>query len=180
MESLKGQFLIATPNLLDPNFNGTVILVIQHDDKGALGVVINRPLDVTVQQACEQIMGTGCEAGGVLHHGGPCEAMLVVIHTEASAGETEILPGLYFTTAKDRVESLLENPIAEMKFIVGYSGWGAGQLEEELETGSWLICPATAERVFGSPENLWSRLNTEANLSKWVDPGRIPDDPSVN
>lgn len=180
MESLKGQFLIAVPKLLDPNFSGTVILMIQHDDNGALGVVMNRPLEVTVQQACEQILGTGCEAGGVLHHGGPCEAMLGAIHTEESAGEMEIIPGLYFSITKERVESLLENPIAEMKFFVGYSGWGAGQLEEEFEAGSWLAFPATAERVFGSPENLWSRLNTEANLSKWVDPERIPDDPSVN
>ena len=180
MDSTKGKFLIASPKLADPNFSRTVVLMVQHDEKGALGVVVNRPLDVTVQQACEQVLGTGCEVNGVLHHGGPCEALLMVVHTDESNGETEIVPGLFFTTAKDSVEQLLENPMAEMKFFVGYSGWGPGQLEGEFETGSWTLTPATPERVFGPVENLWTRLTTEANLSKWVDPRRIPEDPSVN
>jgi putative transcriptional regulator len=180
MDSTKGKFLIASPKLADPNFSRTVVLMVQHDEKGALGVVVNRPLDVTVQQACEQVLGTGCEVSGVLHHGGPCEALLMVVHTDESNAETEIVPGLFFTTAKDSVEQLLENPMAEMKFFVGYSGWGPGQLEGEFETGSWTLTPATPERVFGPIENLWTRLTTEANLSKWVDPRRIPEDPSVN
>jgi len=180
MRSLKGQFLIASPKLLDPNFARSVVLLIQHDAKAALGVVINRPLDVTLQQACEQSLGAGCELDGVLHHGGPCEAMLVVLHTDESAAEAQVLPGVYFTTSKDRVEQLLENPGSQMKFFVGYSGWGPGQLEEEFESGSWVSMPAVADRVFGPTENLWSRLSAEAGLSKWVDPARIPDDPSVN
>jgi len=180
MKSVKGQFLVASPQLGDSNFNQTVVLMIQHDKKGALGVVLNRPMEVTVQQACEQVLGSGCEAGGVLHHGGPCEAMLMVVHTNQSVGEIEVLPGLYFTTAKDRVEQLLESNTGDMKFFVGYSGWEAGQLEEEFETGSWLTIPATTGRVFGPSESLWLKLNTEANLSKWVDPNWIPEDPSVN
>jgi putative transcriptional regulator len=180
MDSTKGKFLIASPKLVDPNFTKTVVLMVQHDEKGALGVVVNRPLEVTVQQACEQVLGSGCEVGGVLHHGGPCEALLMVLHTDEANGETEVLPGLYFTTAKDSVERLLENPVDEMRFFVGYSGWGPGQLEAEFETGSWFTTPATSDRVFGAVENLWTRLTTEANLSKWVDPSRIPDDPSVN
>jgi putative transcriptional regulator len=180
MESTKGKFLIASPKLVDPNFAKAVVLMVQHDEKGALGVVVNRQLEVTVQQACEQVLGSGCEVSGFLHHGGPCEALLMVVHTDEDNAETAILPGVYFTTAKDSVEQLLENPVDEMRFFVGYSGWGAGQLEAEFETGSWLIMPATSERIFGPIENLWTRLTTEANLSKWVHPTRIPDDPSVN
>jgi putative transcriptional regulator len=67
-----------------------------------------------------------------------------------------------------------------MKFVVGYSGWGSGQLESELQTGSWLIAPATIDRVFGPTEALWSRLVTEANLRPWIDPKLIPEDPSMN
>jgi putative transcriptional regulator len=180
MKSLKGQFLIAAPKLVDPNFNETVVLMVQHDDNGALGVVVNRPLEVTVQQASEQVLGTSCEASGVLHLGGPCEQMLMVIHTDKSSAESEILPGLYVTSTKDGVEHLMEHPASEMKFFVGYSGWSPGQLEGEFETGSWTTAPATAVRVFGPAENLWARLNSEATLSKWVHPSRIPDDPSVN
>jgi putative transcriptional regulator len=180
MPSLKGQFLIASPKLVDPNFARSVILMIQHDSKAALGVVVNRPLEVTLQQACEQALGAGCEFDGVLHHGGPCEAMLVVIHTDESAAEAQVMPGLYFTTTRDRVEQLLENPASQMKFFVGYSGWGPGQLEAEFETGSWIAVSATSDRVFGPTENLWTRLSTEAGLSKWIAPERIPDDPSVN
>lgn len=180
MDSTKGKFLIAGPTLLDPNFSRAVILMVQHDDKGALGVVVNRPLEVSVQQACEQVLGTGCEVAGFLHHGGPCEAMLMVVHTDEARGEAQVLPGLYFTTAKERVEELLESTGVEMKFFVGYSGWGPGQLEGEFESGSWVTTPASPERVFGPVENLWARLTTESGLSKWVDPARIPDDPSVN
>ncbi len=180
MTSLKGKFLIASPKLADPNFARTVVLLVQHDDNGALGVIVNRPLDVTVQQACEQVLGTGCEVGGVLHHGGPCEAMLMVVHTDKPSGEAEVFPGLYFTTTKEHVEELFENPVSEMKFFVGYAGWSPGQLESELETDSWLLTPASKDRLFSPPENLWNRLSTEANLSKWIDPNRIPEDPSVN
>ncbi len=180
MQSLKGSFLIASPQLADPNFVKTVVLMVQHNDEGALGLILNRPLEVTIQQACEQVLGSGCEVDGPLHQGGPCEAMLMVLHTDPAAAENEVIPGLYFTTARDRVEQLLESPGAEMKFFVGYAGWGPGQLEEELKTGSWLLAGATPERVFGSPEQLWSRLNTEAKLNPWIDPKRIPDDPSVN
>ncbi|HSV15336.1 MAG TPA: YqgE/AlgH family protein [Tepidisphaeraceae bacterium] len=180
MKSTKGKFLIASPKLTDPNFAQAIVLMVQHDEKGALGVVINRPLEVTVQQACEQVLGTGCEVGGVLHHGGPCEALLMVIHTDEDNGEAEVIPGVYFTTAKESLELLLDNPADDMRFFVGYSGWGPGQLEAEFETGSWTTTPATAERIFGPVENLWTRLNTEVNLSKWVHPTRIPEDPSVN
>jgi len=180
MNSLKGQFLVASPKLLDPNFAQTVVLMVQHDAKGALGLVINRPLDITVREACEQTMGNGCEVEGVIHQGGPCEEMLMVIHANQLAGEAEILPNLYFSTTRDQVENLLEDPQGPMRFFVGYSGWGPGQLEGEFETGSWLAIPATADRIFGPTENLWMRLHTEANLCKWVHPSRIPDDPSTN
>ena len=64
MKSLKGQFLIAAASLADPNFSRSVVLVLQHDDGGALGVVVNRPLDVTVRQACEQVLGVECDVDG--------------------------------------------------------------------------------------------------------------------
>ncbi len=182
MKSLKGHFLIASPNLADSNFSRSVVLMLQHDQNGALGVVINRMLDVTVKQACDRALETDCDIEGNLHQGGPCEALLMVLHADAGIDDDEdaVLPGLHFSTDKDTIEYLVRNPPANLKFVVGYSGWGAGQLEAELKTGSWLIAPATVDRVFGPHHSLWSRLVSEANVSQWIDPKLIPDDPSSN
>jgi putative transcriptional regulator len=182
MKSLKGHFLVAAPSLTDSNFTQAVVLMLQHDQNGALGVVINRVLEVTVKQACEQVLETRCDIDANLHQGGPCEALLMVLHRDESLDldDEPVLPGLHFSTDKDTIEHLVRNPASDLKFVVGYSGWGAGQLEEELKTGSWLITPATIDRVFGPFESLWNRLVTEANLSQYIDPRLIPDDPSMN
>jgi putative transcriptional regulator len=182
MKSLKGHFLVAAPTLKDPNFTRAVVLMLRHDEDGALGVVINRSSEVTVRQACEQVTGTDFDIEGNLFQGGPCEAILMALHSDpfVDTGDEPVLPDLYFSTDKDALEHLLRDPSENLKFIVGYSGWQAGQLEQELKTGSWIITPATIARVFGPQEKLWTRLFTESNLSKWVDPSRIPDDPSVN
>jgi putative transcriptional regulator len=182
MKSLKGHFLVASPSLTDSNFNQAVVLMLQHDQNGALGVVINRELGVTVKQACQQVLETDCEIDASLHQGGPCEALLMVLHADATIDPDDeaVIPGLHFSTDKDTIEHLLRHPPGALKFVVGYSGWASGQLEEELKSGSWLVTPATIDRVFGPFELLWNRLVSEANLSQWIDPRLIPDDPSVN
>jgi putative transcriptional regulator len=187
MKSLAGQFLIAASSLTDPNFSRSVVLVLQHDDGGALGVVVNRPLDVTVRQACEQVLGVECDVDGALHQGGPCEALMMVLFPapdgddaeDDGGGGNDVVPGLRATSDKDVIERLLRVG-GSMKVIVGYSGWGAGQLEGEMKSGSWLVVPATAARALGPAGPLWTRLVTESNLGKFVDPKWIPDDPSVN
>ena len=183
MNPLTGSFLIAAPSLEDPNFHRAVILVLKHDDQGALGVVINRPIDVTIKQACEQVLDQTCDLDGVLHQGGPCEAVLMVIFRatdDDGLDEGSFMFEHYFSTDKQTIERVLKDPPADLKFVVGYSGWSAGQLESEIEAGSWLKLEATPERIFGPTAPLWTRLITEANLSKFVDPKRIPDDPSLN
>ena len=180
MASLKGQFLIAAASLADPNFSRSVVLILQHDDGGALGVVVNRQLEVTVRQACEQVLGVACEVDAPLHHGGPCEAVMMVLYPVDDGDADDAVPGLRFTTDKAVIETLLRDGPAGLKVVVGYSGWGAGQLEGEMRTGSWLTVPASADRALGPAGPLWTRLVTEANLGKFVDPKWIPDDPSVN
>ena len=182
MKSLKGHFLIAAPSLTESNFRQSVILLLQHDDNGALGVVINRTIDVTVKQACEQVLEADCDVEGSLHQGGPCQALLMVLHNDdqIAADDDAVLPGLYYTTEKDMIEMLLREPPSKLKFIVGYSGWSGGQLEEELKSGSWLLTPASLQRVFGPIDSLWNRLVSEASLSQWLNPKLIPEDPSLN
>src|ERR1700733_15308705 len=112
MKSLKGHFLVASPSLTDSNFSQAVVLILQHDQNGALGVVINRELEVTVKQACEQVLETDCDIEANLHQGGPCEALLMVLHADKSPDPDDepVLPGLHFSTDKDTIEYLLRNP----------------------------------------------------------------------
>jgi len=180
MASLAGHFLIAAPRLMDPNFFRTVILMVQRDENGSLGLVLNRPLSVTIKDVCRDALEQDCEIEGVMYQGGPCPGPLMAVHTFDTAAQTLVADGLHFTTEKDRLVLLLHEQPATARFFVNYSGWTAGQLEAELEEGSWLTLPATIEQVFSSTDQLWTKLTKAATLGKWVPLDRIPDDPSVN
>jgi len=184
MDSLQGQLLIASAKLVDPNFVRSVIVMVQHGDEGALGLVVNRPLDTTMKEVCEKALDLPCEVDGQLHQGGPCEGPLMVVHTHETASDLEVFPGVYFTTDKNKIEWLMQhNDDAAIKFFVGYAGWAPGQLEGEIESESWLIAPADARQVLdgsGGGEERWSKLMTQLTLGKYLDPTRIPDDPSLN
>jgi len=180
MPSFAGHFLIASPRLMDPNFFHTVVLLVQHDENGSLGLVLNRPLSATVADVCRDSLELDCAIEGFLHQGGPCPGPLMAIHTFDGAAQTPVVDGIHFTTEKDRLELLMAEADATARFFVNYSGWTAGQLEAEIDEGSWLTLPATTADVFASTDQLWTRLSKMATLSKWVKPDRIPDDPSVN
>jgi putative transcriptional regulator len=180
MESTQGKLLLASPRLLDPNFSHTVVLMVQHNEQGALGLILNRPLQISVRQACEQSLGEPCEVDGMLHQGGPCEGPLMVLHANEMSKDADVLPGVFFTTEKSKIESLLKQQISSARYFVGYSGWTAGQLEAEMELDSWVIADAVPENVFGDEDNLWTRLIRQRLLGPWIDPSDMPDDPSVN
>jgi putative transcriptional regulator len=180
MESMKGKLLIASSRLGDPNFARAVLLMIQHNEDGALGLILNRPLETTLREACEQSLGESCEIEDVLYQGGPCEGPLMVVHTNELAKDTDVLPGIFFTAEKSKIETLLNEPSQTARFFVGYAGWSAGQLESELEIDSWLIAPAEVQHIFRGGENLWSKIMTQRMLGQEIDPATIPDDPSMN
>ena len=183
MKSLQGQLLIASSLLVDPNFSRSVLLMIQHGEEGALGVILNRPLKITIQTAWEQISEGPCHADGFLHQGGPCEGPLMVLHTRKALSQVEVLPGLYFSTEKDAVEQLVSTSEGALKFFVGYAGWGPGQLEGEMEEGGWLATPITSGEIFSSDDENWNRIRTIAARSAafpWLDPATFPSDPSAN
>ena len=183
MKSLQGQLLVASPKLVDPNFFHTVVLIVQHNDEGALGLVLNRPLQTTVKDMWEQVAEEEAEVEGVLHQGGPMEGPLMVVHADDAHAEIEVTKDLYFCTSRDRVEKLMEEGSTPMKFFVGYAGWTTGQLEAEMAESSWLTTPATPKFVFEGDEHLWSdlvRAISRTAVTGLVDPKRIPDDPSVN
>jgi putative transcriptional regulator len=183
MKSLQGHLLVASPTLVDPNFFHTVVLIVQHNDDGALGLVLNRPLQTSVKDMWQEVGDGACEVEGQLHQGGPCEGPLMVVHGEDMYAEIEVTKGLYFCTSRDRVEKLIADNSCPMKFFVAYAGWTAGQLEAELDESSWMTAPASAKVVFEGDEHLWSdlvRAISRAAVTGLVDPKRIPEDPSVN
>jgi len=180
MESTQGKLLLASPRLVDPNFARSVVLMIQHNEQGALGLILNRPLQISVQKACEESLGEPCEVEGVLHQGGPCEGPLMVLHGNEMVKDADVLPGVFFTTEKSKIESLLKHQIGQARYFVGYAGWSPGQLEEEMELNSWIVADAASANVFDEKGNLWAKLMRQRLLGQWVDPSRIPDDPTVN
>jgi putative transcriptional regulator len=180
MDSTQGKLLLASPRLADPNFARSVVLMIQHNAEGALGLILNRPLEITVRQACEQSLGEECEVDEYLYQGGPCEGPLMVVHGNEMAKDADVLPGVFFTTEKAKIEGLLKQQIALARYFVGYAGWSAGQLEAEMEIESWIVADAAPANIFEGEANLWMKLMRGRVLGQWVDPSRIPDDPTVN
>jgi putative transcriptional regulator len=183
LQSLKGHLLVASPKLRDPNFFHAVILMVQHDEKGSLGLVLNRPTDLSVRHAWKKLSQTPCEIEGHLHQGGPCESMLMALHTDVEASDLEVFEGVQFSTTKDAIEHLVAQGAGQVRLYVGYAGWSAGQLEGELAEGAWLTIPATEARVFDPREHSWQhlfRLIGRQTLLQMLDPKLVPDDPAVN
>jgi putative transcriptional regulator len=185
MKSLQGQLLVASPKLQDPNFFRSVVLIVQHNDDGALGLVLNRPLEPTIDSVWDQVSEGPCLSDAHLHRGGPCDGPLMVLHTDDDHSQIEVLGGVHFTTEKDAVEQLVSDPTGKpLKFFLGYAGWSAGQLEGELSEQAWVTIDGTAEQVFlEDVEPQWDALRRaigRATAAPWIDPKFIPDDPSVN
>jgi putative transcriptional regulator len=182
MNSLRGHLLIASNRLGDPNFARTVILIVQHDENGAVGLVLNRPLEITVKEACREVLEGQCVVDKPLFHGGPCPGPLMAINRHPSGDDGQVAKGVYFTSEIFQIEPLLRDDGTSARFFIGYAGWGAGQLESEINDLAWLTTPAQSRHVFefGDPRRLWSRTMTEVTIGKWIDPDRLPEDPSLN
>jgi putative transcriptional regulator len=184
MASLQGQLLVASPQMRDPNFHRSIILIVKDDGDGAMGVILNRPLEISIKDACERVLETPCAMEGYLHQGGPCDGPMMVLYEGdafgSAAGDVEVFAGVWFITNKDEIEQLLAEGPQQLKCIIGYAGWGSEQLANEMTEGAWLVSPVSAERVFSGDPKQWSKLMTQLTMGDQIDPRRIPDDPSVN
>ncbi len=184
MESLRSQLLIAVPQLPDTNFYRTVVLMIQHDENGAFGVVLNRPSNVTIADIWQKVADEPCESHLAINVGGPVEGPLLALHTQEAWSENEVLPGLFLAVQKDHLNKLVHQSEHPFRLYSGYSGWGEGQLESELEAGGWLTAPARAEYVFHqSEEDLWKKITADIGneiLQRSVKTKHRPSDPSMN
>jgi putative transcriptional regulator len=159
VDSLKGQLLVAGPGLLDPNFRRTVVLIGEHGEEGALGVILNRASDSTVGEALPELAPL-VQGADAVHVGGPVQPSAVVVLAEFAEPEragTLVLDNIGFLPAEVDPDELGE--LHRTRVFVGYAGWGPGQLDGELEEGSWIVEPAGPDDVFtGAPEELWSEV----------------------
>jgi len=161
-QSLQGHLLIAREDMVDPNFARTVVFMLQHNEHGALGVVLNRPTDTPIADAWEQVSDTPCHATGLVHIGGPCEGPLMVIHVHPDHSQIDVMPGVHVATDQLDVQWLIEHSSAPTRYFVGYAGWEGGQLENEIAQGGWYTMPATIDHLFHAPDDLWEHVSSIA------------------
>lgn len=180
MKSLQGQLLISGGGMSDPNFRHTVVLVGEHTSAGALGVILNRPLGVSVAEAVPPLQEL-VPPGDALFQGGPVQPAQPVLLAEFLDPEDADL--LVFGSIGFLIGDLppgTASALRRARVFSGYAGWDAGQLEGELEQEAWIVDPAREEDVFvDDPELLWSRVlrrkGPEYDLLS-----RMPYDPSMN
>jgi putative transcriptional regulator len=156
--SLTNQLLIAMPGMADPNFSTTVTLICEHNDDGALGIVINRPTTLKLGGLFEQLAVEDADpdvADGPVLSGGPVgiERGFVLHGPECSYESTlEVSDEIRLTLSRDVIDAMAAGDGPEHALVaLGYAGWDAGQLEEEMLANSWLNVPATPEIVFETP-----------------------------
>jgi putative transcriptional regulator len=180
VESLRGHLLIAGPRLLDPNFWRTVVLVGEHTEEGALGVVLNRSSETPVDDALPEL-ALLAEEMGTVHVGGPVQPSAVVVladFADADDAESLVVESVGFLPADIEPDTLGE--LRRARVYVGYAGWGPGQLDGELEDGSWIVEPAKPDDVFtDDPEGLWSDVLRRKG-GPFTLLAAMPPDPSQN
>jgi putative transcriptional regulator len=176
--SLAGHFLVAETDLGDPNFVETVVLMISHDSNGAFGLVVNRKSEVTLGEAAADYRQSAL-AGIPLFIGGPVEQeYLFTIHSGLPAGygsefAREVVTGVVFEPNFAELERFIlkeaQQSPPRLRLFAGYSGWGPGQLEEEMAHQSWVTIPAEAELVFDPhPAQGWKAALRKKGGVYWV------------
>ncbi len=160
MPSYSGSFLVAKAALLDPNFRQAVVLLVQHSEEGAFGLVVNRPVPVK-------------DLPYPIFAGGPCEAQGLFLlhgHSDWTKGPEkkpapEIAPGIFLgdSSLAELMKNLPTEKLSRVRMFAGYAGWGPGQLEGELAEGVWAISPADGKTLFDTPpKKLWVLLRPPA------------------
>jgi putative transcriptional regulator len=180
MDTLRGNLLIASPALLDPNFRRTVVLITEHTDEGAAGLVINRPSPSPVSDLVPQLEPL-VDDGEQIWVGGPVQPDSVLVLGEFVDVDEAAVPlfGSLGFPALDDPEEVV--PVTTRRRVfAGYAGWEAGQLESELDNDDWIVVPALADDAFTeTPEDLWAdTLRRKGGVYELV--ARMPEDPSVN
>jgi putative transcriptional regulator len=180
-----GRLLVATPSLVDPNFARTVVLLLDHDDDGSLGVVLNRPSAVGVASVLPAWAGS-VDVPEVLFEGGPVstDAALAVACVPQTDEPDPIgfrrLFGVTGILDLDTPTEVVVPAMTRLRVFAGYAGWGSGQLLDEIAEGSWYVVDSTTRDIFAAdPARLWSAvLRRQPGELAWV--STKPPDPTLN
>lgn len=153
-KTIAGKCLLSSPFLSDEPFYKTVVFILQHSEHQAYGVILNRPTDHSLTSVVSMVCEMKCVHEGPLQFGGPVDAIMLAIHDHSEIGGYPCGESLYATSDQDDLRKLFLEPEANIKVFDGCAGWSAGQLEMELESGSWFVSDITPEEVM-SNDDLW-------------------------
>jgi len=170
--SLAPVLLVSMPQMLDANFSKTVVLLAEYGAHGAFGLVLNRRMDEPARSIVTADEPLDIHPKMHLYTGGPVEptrAWILTNKPEFDVEALEVMPGVYLSASPTLVRKTLESePDPGVRMVVGYAGWGAGQLDVELAQGSWLLAPVQSDLIFGTPDTMWEsairRLGAEPSM----------------
>ncbi len=185
--------LMAMPQVLDPFFHRSVVLLLHHEDEGSFGFIVNRPTGIKVSEILKGMdVGWEGQEGVVAYFGGPVQPQLgtvlfapVLDETSEEDTATQVAPGVALTQHIGDLSRLAEAPPDDFRLLLGYAGWGEGQLMEEILRNDWLTAPVSSELIFApDPERVWDAALRSvgidpAALPSWV-PGAGGDEESAN
>lgn len=171
--------LMAMPQVLDPFFHRSVVLLLHHEDEGSFGFIVNRPTGIKVSEILKG-MDVGWQGRGeaVAYFGGPVQPQLgTVLFAPILPGSfeedtaTEVFPGIALTQHVGDLSRLAEDPPEQFRLLLGYAGWGEGQLMQEILRNDWLTAPVSSDLIFApDPEQVWA----DALRSVGIDPISLP------
>ncbi|MFO1062575.1 MAG: YqgE/AlgH family protein [Pirellulales bacterium] len=165
--SVEGRALVASPYLTDPNFRRSVVFIIKHDDDGAYGLILNRPSNVTVGDLVEEVIQLPSSLDEPIYYGGPVDGPVVFLHGREDLNGTECIPGVYLSGDQKEFLELSRTPGGPLRVFSSYSGWGPGQLENELDQGGWLIWNIEANDIFSDPNEVCNEQCKRSAGTSW-------------
>jgi putative transcriptional regulator len=175
--------LMAMPQVLDPFFHRSVVLLLHHEDEGSFGFILNRPTGIKVSEILKGMdVGWSGREEAVAYFGGPVQPNLGTVLFAPLLAEggpedtaTEVLPGVALTQHVGDLSRLAEAPPDQFRLILGYAGWGEGQLMEEILRNDWLTAPASSELIFApDPEQVWGAALRSVGIDPTVLPSWVP------
>lgn len=202
MDSLIGRALVASPYLNDPNFLRSVVYILEHNEEGAIGLILNRPTDRTICDLLGDVAEIQVDDDSPIYWGGPVDGPLMLMQEVRKGDKT----GIFAASDQAKILELFRqrgqgaNSDAEsnaassaaseaaslrgnFRLFDGYAGWSAGQLDAELNDGGWLIWEIESELIFSDPSEIWETaikaIGREV-LAIGIDPNKLPEDPAYN
>jgi len=181
-EPHSGELLLAEPFMMDQNFRRSVVLICESKEEGVFGLILNKPLELKLNDALAEFPAFDAS----LHFGGPVQTdTLHYLHNlgDDIEGSVKLSNGLYWGGNFEAIKAMIEQESvkpADIRFFLGYAGWGYGQLVDEMRENSWIIAGARAEHVFSSkPDELWKEvLNSLGGDYKLM--SNFPESPLLN